>query len=148
MGGSGGTTFPQMLAGASCLAPPAVRSASVAFPSCTFFTSFVFAGSICHTLASYVSMQTFPTFTESGGHLSVPAPAGTATARQTAVQPPTMYLRNSLIVSPCCSPPPHRFPGVRPLSGRRLCRRNPPRAHREERPAPRSPAYSRAVQTD
>src|SRR5215468_8285890 len=103
MGGSGGTTFPQMLAGASCLAPPAVRSASVAFPSCTFFTSAVFEGGICHTLASYVSMQTFPTFTESGGHLSVPAPAGTAAPRQTAVQPTTMYLRNAVMVSTCLS---------------------------------------------
>jgi hypothetical protein len=35
-------------------------------------------------------MQTFPTFTESGGHF--PAAAGTAAARQTPVQPTTIYL--------------------------------------------------------
>src|SRR5262249_54100490 len=55
------------------VAPAAVRSASVTLPCCTFFTRTVLDGGICHTLASYVSMQTFPTFTESGGHRSVPA---------------------------------------------------------------------------
>src|SRR5262249_13261629 len=68
----------------SCVAPPLVRSASVTLPACPFFTSEVLRGGIDQTLASYVSMQLFPTFTESGGHLSVAAPAGTATARQTA----------------------------------------------------------------
>ncbi len=34
------------------VAPPTVRSASVALPVCTFLISVVFAGSICHTLAS------------------------------------------------------------------------------------------------
>src|SRR5215469_13225890 len=88
----------------SCVAPPAVRLASVALPACTSFTSAVFEGGICQTLASYVSMQTFPTFTESGGHLSVPAPADSAAARQTAVQPTTMYLRNPVMVLPSLSP--------------------------------------------
>src|SRR5262249_57940190 len=100
MGGSGGTTCPQTLAGASCVAPPLMRSAFVAFPSCTFFTSFVFVGSIFHTLASYVSMQTFPTFTESGGHLSVPAPAGMSTARHTAAAPPRPQLRQYFTILP------------------------------------------------
>jgi hypothetical protein len=31
-------------------------------------TSAWFEGGICHALASYVSMQTFPTLTESEGH--------------------------------------------------------------------------------
>ena len=70
--------------GLNCIAPPAVSCASVAFPACTSFTSEVLEGGICHTLASLVSMQTFPTFTESGGHLRVPAPAGTAATRATA----------------------------------------------------------------
>src|SRR5262245_32052630 len=68
----------------NCVAPPLVRSASVAFPACTFFTSAVFAGSICHTLASYLSTQTFPTFIESDGHLSVPASAVAALVRENA----------------------------------------------------------------
>jgi hypothetical protein len=62
-----------------------VRAASVALPCCTIVTSVVFEGGICHKLASYVSMQTVPTATESGGHLSVPAQAGIAAARHTAV---------------------------------------------------------------
>src|SRR5262245_59196207 len=53
---------------------------------------------ICHTLASYVSMQTFPTFTESGGHLSVRAPAGTAAARQAAAHPRTGDIRSRFMV--------------------------------------------------
>src|SRR5262249_51371646 len=64
----------------------------------------VFEGGICHTLASYVSMQAFPTFTESGGHLSVPPPAGTAATTETAVQPTTMYLRKPCMVH-LLSPP-------------------------------------------
>src|SRR5262252_8469146 len=102
--------------------------ASVALPACTSFTSAVFEDGICHTLASYVSMQTLPTFTESGGHLSVPAPADTAATRQTAVQPTTMYLRNPVMVLPSLSP--IRLPGVGPLSGRQLCRRDPARSPR------------------
>src|SRR5262245_30674786 len=50
-------------------------------------------------------MHTVPTFTESGGHLTVPAPADTAAPRQTAVQPTTMYLRNPVMVLPSLSPP-------------------------------------------
>ncbi len=61
-----------------------VRSASVAEPRRTRFVSSRFEGGICHTLASYLSMQTLPTFTESGGHLSVAARAGVAAARQMA----------------------------------------------------------------
>src|SRR5262249_60278465 len=68
-------------------APPAESSASVALPACTSFTSPVFEGGISQRLASYVSMQTLPTFTESGGHLSVPDPADAAAARQTAATP-------------------------------------------------------------
>src|SRR5262249_47359744 len=74
-------------------------------PACTSFTRTVFEVGICQTLASYVSMQTLPTFTESGGHLSVPAPAGTAATRQTAVQPTTMDLRNPFMVLPSLFPP-------------------------------------------
>src|SRR5215510_1934584 len=44
-------------------------------------------------------MQLVPTFTESGGHLSVPATTGTAAARQTAAQPTTMYLRIPFMVT-------------------------------------------------
>src|SRR5262250_864453 len=64
----------------SGVAPPLARSASVTRPVCTFFTSAVFAGSICHRLASYVSTQVLPTLTESGGHRSVVAWAGNAAA--------------------------------------------------------------------
>jgi hypothetical protein len=70
--------------GLSCVAPPPVSFASVALPDCTCFTSAVFVGGIYQTLASYVSMHTFPTFTESGGHLSVAARAAAAAASQTA----------------------------------------------------------------
>src|SRR5262249_22131312 len=73
------------VAGLNCVAPPPVRSARVALPDCTSFTSTVFVGGICHTLASYVSMHTFPTLTESGGHLSVTARTGAATPRHMAV---------------------------------------------------------------
>jgi hypothetical protein len=52
----------------NCVAPPFWRSVSVAVPACTLLTSVVFEGSICHTLASYLSTQVGPTFTESGGH--------------------------------------------------------------------------------
>jgi hypothetical protein len=45
-------------------------------------------------------MQLVPTFTESGGHLSVPALAGTAATRQTAVYPTMVYLRTAFMVSP------------------------------------------------
>ena len=70
----------------SGVAPPLARSASVTRPVCTFFTSAVFAGSICHRLASYVSTQVLPTLTESGGHRSVVAWAGNAAAiHRTAV---------------------------------------------------------------
>src|SRR6266581_6309628 len=55
-------------AGLNCVAPPFWRSVSVAVPACTLLTSVVFEGSICHTLASYLSTQVGPTFTESGGH--------------------------------------------------------------------------------
>ena len=72
------------VAGLSCVAPPPVSSASVALPDCTCFTSAAFVGGICQTLASYVSTHTFPTFTESGGHLSVAARAAAAATSQTA----------------------------------------------------------------
>jgi hypothetical protein len=39
-------------AGLNCVAPPLVRSASVALPDTTFFTSAVFDGGICHALSS------------------------------------------------------------------------------------------------
>src|SRR5262249_42637673 len=71
--------------GLSCVAPPPVSSARVALPDCTCFTSAVLVGGICHTLASYVSMHTFPTFNESGGHLRVAARADAA-ARQTTAR--------------------------------------------------------------
>jgi hypothetical protein len=38
--------------GLNCVAPPLVRSASVALPCCTLLTRDLFVGSICHTLAS------------------------------------------------------------------------------------------------
>src|SRR6516165_2913973 len=78
--------------------PPAVRSASVTFPACTLLTSAeLFTGSINQTLSSYLSMQALPTRTESGGHGLKPADA--AVARQTAIQPTTMYLRNAFMSS-------------------------------------------------
>jgi hypothetical protein len=40
------------VAGLNCVAPPPVSSASVALPDCTCFTSTVFVGGICQTLAS------------------------------------------------------------------------------------------------
>lgn len=60
----------------------------------------VLDGGICHTLASYVSMQAFPTFTESGGHLSVPAVAGTATASvsETTIEQAIRLIRFSLVL--------------------------------------------------
>src|SRR5262245_28181533 len=56
-------------------------------------------------------MQLLPAFTESGGHLSVPAPAGTAAATPTAVQPMTMYLRTPFMVL-SAFPRLVRLPGV------------------------------------
>src|SRR4029453_1637645 len=65
----------------SCVALPAVRSASVAVPSWIFLTrpafSVVGAGTR-HTLASNLSRHALPTATESGAHDRLPfcAPAG------------------------------------------------------------------------
>src|SRR5215475_3301188 len=79
--------------------------ASVALPACTSFTSAVFEGGICHTLASYVSMQTLPTFTESGGHLSVPAPADPAAARHTTATRTMPNTEGVFMVLTCPLPP-------------------------------------------
>src|SRR5262249_15750622 len=80
-------------------------------------------------LASYVSMQLVPTFTESGGHLSVPARAGAAATRHTTVQPMTTYLRTPGMVSPTF-PPRSGFPELgRRASGIRSD--SPSRALRE-----------------
>src|SRR5262249_27540530 len=69
--------------GLSGIAPPAWRSASVTRPVWTFRTSLVFAGSIFQRLASYVSTQVLPTFTESAGHPSVMAWGGRTVASPT-----------------------------------------------------------------
>src|SRR4030095_12829687 len=67
----------------SCVAPPAVRSASVAVPSWIFLTrpafSVVGAGTR-HTLASNLSRQALPTETESAGHGELPFCARAALA--------------------------------------------------------------------
>ena len=65
--------------------PPARHIGERRLPVCTFFTSDVF-GRVDLPHARLVEVDAeVPTFTESGGHLSVPAPAGTAAARQTAM---------------------------------------------------------------
>src|SRR5262245_1967121 len=72
--------------GLNWVAPPAMRSASVALPDCAFFTRLLFAGSTCQTLASYLSTQIVPTCTESFGHLfaATGSASSSAPARSTA----------------------------------------------------------------
>jgi hypothetical protein len=56
----------------NCIAPPAVRSAGVAFPIWIFLArlAFVVVGlGTRHTLASYLSRQIVPATTASGAHL-------------------------------------------------------------------------------
>jgi len=65
----------------SCTAPDVCRSASVALPACTRFTSDVLLGGTDHTLASYLSTQIVPTFTASAAQRSVFADAGTVASR-------------------------------------------------------------------
>src|SRR5262245_27208289 len=70
------------------VAPPAMRSASVALPACAFLTRGLFAGSICQTLASYLSTQIVPTSTESFGHFFASARGASASMARPKTQMP------------------------------------------------------------